>query len=75
METMITSEYYTRYNPDQLSKIGNTIIYLSQSIDKLSNTKLLKLLYILDGISIKRSGIPILNLKFGNLVLFQKISL
>lgn len=61
---MGTSEYYTRYNPDQLSKIGNTIIYLSQSIDKLSKTKLLKLLYILDEISIKRSGIPILNLKF-----------
>ena len=64
METIIKSEYYTQYNPDQLSKIGNTIIYLSQSIDKLSKTKLLKLLYILDEISIKRSGIPILNLKF-----------
>jgi len=61
---MEASEYYTQYNADQLSKIGNTIIYLSKNIDKLSKTKLLKLLYILDEISIKRSGIPILNLKF-----------
>lgn len=61
---MAASAYYTQYNGDQLSKIGNTIIYLSQKIDKLSKTKLLKLLYILDEISIKKSGIPILNLKF-----------
>jgi len=61
---MGASEFYTRYNDDQLSKIGNTIIYLSKKIDKLSKTKLLKLLYILDEISIKKSGIPILNLKF-----------
>jgi uncharacterized phage-associated protein len=61
---MGTSEYYTQYNDDQLSKIGNTIIYLSKNIEKLSKTKLLKLLYVLDEISIKRSGIPILNLKF-----------
>ncbi len=45
-------------------KIGNTIIYFSQHIDQLSKTKLLKLLYILDEISISRSGIPVLNLKF-----------
>lgn len=61
---MAASEFYTQYNPDQLSKIGNTIIYLSKNINQLSKTKLLKLLYILDEISIKRSGIPILNLKF-----------
>lgn len=63
-KNMDTSEYYTQYNDDQLAKIGNTIIYLSKNIEKLSKTKLLKLLYILDEISIKRSGIPILNLKF-----------
>lgn len=58
------SDYYTKYSPDQLSKIGNAIIYFSQKVDKLSKTKLLKLLYILDEVSIKRSGIPVLNLKF-----------
>ena len=61
---MVQSDYYTQFSQDQLSKIGNTIIYLCQKIDKLSKTKLLKLLYILDEISIKRSGIPILNLKY-----------
>lgn len=62
MKTM--SDYYTIYSADQLSKIGNTVIYFSQNIEKLSKTKLLKLLYILDEIAIKRSGIPVLNLKF-----------
>jgi uncharacterized phage-associated protein len=61
---LMMSDYYTKYNPDQLSKIGNAIIYFGQNIDRLSKTKLLKLLYILDEISIKRSGIPVLNLKF-----------
>lgn len=58
------SDYYTKYSPDQLSKIGNAIIYFSQNVEKLSKTKLLKLLYILDEVSIKKSGIPVLNLKF-----------
>ncbi len=61
---MSASDFYTQYSDDQISKIGNTIIYLSNKIEKLSKTKLLKLLYILDEISIKKSGIPLLNLKF-----------
>ena len=58
------SDHYTKYSTDQFSKIGNAIIYFSKHIDQLSKTKLLKLLYILDEISISRSGIPVLNLKF-----------
>jgi uncharacterized phage-associated protein len=58
------SAFYTQYSEDQISKIGNTIIYLSSKINKLSKTKLLKLLYLLDEISIKQSGIPILNLTY-----------
>ncbi|MBI1268047.1 MAG: DUF4065 domain-containing protein [Cryomorphaceae bacterium] len=58
------SEFYTKFSPDQVAKIGNSIIYFSERIDKLSKTKLLKLLYILEEISIQRSGIPVLNLKF-----------
>jgi uncharacterized phage-associated protein len=58
------SDNYTYYTQDEISKIGNAIIYFSDKIPKLSKTKLLKLLYILDEISIKRSGIPALNLKF-----------
>ncbi len=55
---------YIQFTADQLNKIGNTVIYLAERIPNLSKTKLLKLLYILDEISIKKSGIPLLNLKY-----------
>ena len=55
---------YIKFNQNQLEKIGNTVVYLSQNIPNLSKTKLLKLLYILDEISIKKSGLPFLNLKY-----------
>lgn len=55
---------YTKYTKEQLDKIGNTLIYLSQKINYLSKTKALKLLYLLDEISIKNSGIPFLNLNY-----------
>lgn len=55
---------YIKYNKNQLEKIGNTVVYLSKAIPQLTKTKLLKLLYILDEISIKKSGIPFLNLKY-----------
>ena len=50
-----------KFRPDQLDKIGNTAIYLINAIGALSKTKLLKLLYILDELSIKRSGIPLMD--------------
>ena len=52
------------YTRDQIDKIGNSIVYLSTEIKGISKTKLLKLLYILDEISIKKSGIPFLNLEY-----------
>lgn len=55
---------YIKFTTDQIDKIGNTVIYLTERIPQLSKTKLLKLLYILDEISIKKSGIPFLNLKY-----------
>ena len=57
-------KYYTQFSDQQIDKIGNTIIYLSAKIEKLSKTKLLKFLYILDELSIKKSGLPFLNLKY-----------
>jgi uncharacterized phage-associated protein len=60
----MNSLHYVKYSSDQLEKIGNAVIYLADRIPELSKTKLLKLLYILDEISIKKSGIPILNLKY-----------
>lgn len=55
---------YIQFSNDQLEKVGNAVVYFATAIPELSKTKLLKLLYILDEISIKRSGIPILNLKY-----------
>jgi len=52
------------YTKEQVDKIGNTIVYLATEIQSISKTKLLKLLYILDEISIKKSGIPFLNLEY-----------
>jgi uncharacterized phage-associated protein len=53
-----------QYSPDQIDKIGNTIIYLCNHIRPLYKTKLLKLLYLLDEFSVKKYGIPFLNLDY-----------
>lgn len=55
---------YIQYSPSQLNKIGNAANYLATKVPMLSKTKLLKLLYILDEVSIKKSGLPLLNLKY-----------
>lgn len=55
---------YIQFDDNQLNKIGNSVIYLSEQIPQMSKTKLLKLLYILDELSITKSGIPFLNLKY-----------
>ncbi len=55
---------YIKLSNDQIDKIGNSIIYLSERIGELSKTKALKLIYILDELSIKKSGIPFFNLKY-----------
>lgn len=55
---------YIKLSDSQIDKVGNAIIYLSEKIPNLSKTKALKLIYILDEISIKKSGIPFFNLKY-----------
>lgn len=55
---------YIRLAKDQIDKIGNALIYLSDKLGDLSKTKALKLIYILDELSIKKSGIPFFNLKY-----------
>lgn len=55
---------YIKLTKDQLDKVGNTLIYLANKLDGLSKTKALKLIYILDELSIKKSGIPFFNLKY-----------
>lgn len=55
---------YIKLSEEQIDKVGNSIIYIAQRIGDLSKTKVLKILYILDELSIKKSGIPFFNLKY-----------
>jgi len=55
---------YIKLSENQIDKVGNSIVYLYGKIGKLSKTKALKLIYILDELSIKKSGIPFFNLKY-----------
>jgi uncharacterized phage-associated protein len=55
---------YIRLSDNQIDKVGNSIIYLANKINNLSKTKALKLIYILDELSIKKSGVPFFNLKY-----------
>lgn len=64
MLTKMTSQPYITYTNDQLNKIGHTVIYLANHVPQLTKTKLLKLLYIIEEVSIQKWGIPVLNLKF-----------
>ncbi len=48
----------------QMQKIGNALVYLSSHISDLSKTKVLKLVYLLDEVSIRKSGVPIFNLTY-----------
>ncbi|HUB59364.1 MAG TPA: type II toxin-antitoxin system antitoxin SocA domain-containing protein [Puia sp.] len=52
------------YTKEQIDKIGNTIIYLSQHIRDLTKTKILKILFLLEEASIKRSGQPFIGIDF-----------
>ncbi|HLP55848.1 MAG TPA: Panacea domain-containing protein [Fluviicola sp.] len=46
------------------SKIGNLFIYLSDHIDNLFLTKLLKLTYIIDELAVKETGSPVTWLRY-----------
>lgn len=63
MKSLFMAEpfFYTR---PQIEKIGNAIIYLATHIPDLTKTKLLKLLYILEEVAIKKYGFPFFNIRF-----------
>ncbi|MBO9566049.1 MAG: SocA family protein [Niastella sp.] len=52
------------FTKDQIDKIGNSIIYLSQTLSDLNKTKILKLLFLLEEASIKKYGTPFFNIDF-----------
>ena len=60
----MSAQPYITFSDEQLIKVGNAAVYLTQRLGPLSKTKLLKLFYILDELAIKKSGIPFLNLTY-----------
>lgn len=54
-------ELYTR---DQIDKLGNTIVFLTEKMPSMTKTKLLKLIYIIEELSVKKYGIPFFDLRF-----------
>lgn len=48
----------------QIQKLGNTLIYLSNGVSELSKTKILKLLFLIEEDSIKKHGYPFLGFNF-----------
>jgi uncharacterized phage-associated protein len=54
----------TSFSSDQIDKLGNAIIYLSEKVNYPYKTKLLKLIFLLEEESIKRYGHPFFNIRF-----------
>ncbi|MBS1665590.1 MAG: SocA family protein [Bacteroidetes bacterium] len=55
---------YKGYTKQQVEKMGHAIIYLANGMGMLYKTKLLKLVYLLDEISVSRQGIPFFDLEY-----------
>jgi uncharacterized phage-associated protein len=52
------------YTQSQLDKLGNTLIYLCKNLERPTKTHLLKLVFIIEEISIIKFGIPFFDLRF-----------
>ncbi len=58
---MSTQNIYTQ---NQIEKLGNAIIYLCNNLEKATKTHILKLIYIIEEISIRELGMPFFDLDF-----------
>lgn len=52
------------YSHSEIDKLGNAIVYLTEKINPLSKTKLLKLIYLIEEYSVRKLGLPFFNLDF-----------
>ncbi len=59
--TMISQDLYTS---NQIAKLGNSLIYLCNNLERATKTHLLKLVFIIEELSIKELGIPFFDLRF-----------
>lgn len=58
---MSNSQPYSRAD---LAKLGNALIYLANQLGPIPKTKALKLIYLLQELSVKRYGLPFFNMPF-----------
>lgn len=52
------------YTANQIDKLGNALIFLCEKMKPISKTHLLKLVFIIEEISVKKYGIPFFDLRF-----------
>jgi uncharacterized phage-associated protein len=52
------------YSLSEINKLGNAIVFLTDKINPLSKTKLLKLIYLIEEYSVRTYGLPFFNLHF-----------
>jgi len=52
------------FTKEQINKIGNTIIYLANSVRDLNKTKILKFLFLIEEAAIKKTGKPFFGIDF-----------
>jgi uncharacterized phage-associated protein len=52
------------YTKEVIDKLGNSMVYMAQRVPDLSKTKLLKLIYLLEEVSVKRNKLPFFGIPF-----------
>jgi uncharacterized phage-associated protein len=52
------------YSKDIIDKLGNAMIYIAQRVPDLSKTKLLKLIYLFEEVSVKENKLPFFGIPF-----------
>jgi uncharacterized phage-associated protein len=52
------------YSKDVIDKLGNSMVYMAGRVPFLSKTKLLKLLYLLEEVSVKKNKLPFFGIPF-----------
>lgn len=52
------------YTKNQIDKLGNALIFLCERLERPSKTHLLKLIFIIEEIAVRKFGVPFFNLRF-----------
>jgi uncharacterized phage-associated protein len=52
------------YSKEIINKLGNAMVYMAQRVPHLSKTKLLKLIYLLEEVSVKANKLPFFGIPF-----------